>query len=140
MKLTLEQASIVVDQALAKARQMKIRPLCVAVLDDGGHLRALKREDGASVLRPHIAIGKAWGAIGMGESSRALGERLKDRTAFLGALSDMSGGRVVPVAGGVLIMDGESIIGAAGASGGTSDEDETCVVAGIEAAGLKFKI
>lgn len=140
MKLTLEKAALIVDGALEKAREMNIRPLCVAVLDDGGHPKALKREDGASVLRPQIAIGKAWGAIGMGESSRSLAGRLKDRPAFLGALSDMSGGKVVPVAGGVLIMDGNTIIGAAGASGGTADEDEACVVAGIQAAGLDYKI
>ena len=140
MKLPLEKATVIVDRALAKAREMNIRPLCVAVLDDGGNLKALKREDGASILRPQIAIGKAWGAIGMGESSRSLADRLKERPAFLGALSDMSGGKVVPVAGGVLIMAGNVIIGAAGASGGTADEDETCVVAGIQAAGLEFKI
>src|ERR671925_1337392 len=128
MKLTLAQASIIVDQALAKAREIKIRPLCVAVLDDGGNLKALKREDGASILRPQIAINKAWGAVGMGESSRSLADRLKDRPAFLGALSDMSGGKVVPVPGGVLIMDGDTIMGAVGVSGGTSDEDETCAV------------
>jgi uncharacterized protein GlcG (DUF336 family) len=140
MALTLEKASIIVDNGLAKAREMKIRPLCIAVLDDGGNLKALKRDDGASILRPQIAISKAWGAIGMGESSRSLGNRLKDRPAFLGALSDMSGGKVVPVPGGVLIMDGTTIIGAVGASGGTSDEDETCAVAGIQAAGLEYKI
>ncbi|MGE5305015.1 MAG: GlcG/HbpS family heme-binding protein [Alphaproteobacteria bacterium] len=140
MKLTLEKATIIVDRALARAREMKFRPLCVAVLDDGGNLKALKRDDGASILRPQIAIGKAWGAIGMGESSRSLGDRLKERPAFLGALSDMSGGKVVPVAGGVLILDGTAVIGAAGASGGTADEDEACVVAGIQAAGLEFKI
>lgn len=140
MKLTLEKASIICDKALEKARAMKIRPLCVAVLDDGGNLKALKREDGASVLRPTIAIGKAWGAVGMGESSRSLANRLNERPAFLGALSDMSGGKVVPVPGGVLIMDGNEIIGAAGASGATADEDEACVVAGIAAAGLQHKI
>jgi len=140
MKLTLEKASIIVDRALAKAVEMKIRPLCVAVLDDGGHLVALKRADGASILRPTIAMGKAWGAIGMGESSRHLALRLKDVPAFLGALSDMSGGKVVPVAGGVLIMDKGIIIGAAGASGATSEEDETCAIAGIQAAGLEFKV
>lgn len=140
MNVTLEQATTIIDGALAKARQMNIRPLCVAVLDNGGNLKALKREDGASLLRPQIAIGKAWGAIGMGESSRSLAERLKERPAFLGALSDMSGGKVVPVPGGVLIMSENVIVGAASASGGTADEDEACVVAGIQAAGLGFKI
>jgi uncharacterized protein GlcG (DUF336 family) len=76
----------------------------------------------------------------MGESTRSLADRLKDRPAFLGALSDMSGGKVVPVPGGVLIMDGDAIMGAVGASGGTSDEDEACAVAGIQAAGLSHKI
>ena len=140
MKLDLAKANIIVDAALENARKSKIRPLCVAVLDDGGNLKTLKRDDGASILRPQIAISKAWGAIGMGESSRHLGNRLKDLPAFLNALSSMTGGKVVPVAGGVLIMDGEVILGAAGASGATADEDEACVIAGIQAAGLQFKV
>jgi uncharacterized protein GlcG (DUF336 family) len=140
MTLTLEQASVIVDKALATARESKFRPMCVAVLDGGGHLKALKREDGASILRPTIAVGKAWGAVGMGESSRRLSERLKDRPAFLGALSTMSQGKVVPVAGGVLIMRQNDIIGAVGVSGGTADEDEVCAIAGIQAAGLEFKV
>ena len=60
MKLTLDKASVIVDKTLAKAREAKFRPMCVAVLDDGGCVKALKREDGASILRPTIAIGKAW--------------------------------------------------------------------------------
>src|ERR1044071_516557 len=140
MKLSLEKASIIVDRALVRAREAKYRPMCVAVLDDGGCVKALKREDGASIVRPNIAIGKAWGAVGMGESSRALSDRLKDRPAFLGALSDMSGGKVVPVAGGVLIMDANEIIGSVGVSGGTADEDEACALAGIKPAGLTAKV
>ena len=140
MKLTIDKASIIVDQALAYGRANKIRPLCVAVLDEGGYVKALKRDDGASLLRPTIAVGKAWGAVGMGESSRHLGNRLKDMPAFLGALSGMSGGKVVPVAGGVLIMDGDAIIGAAGASGASADEDEAAVIAGIKAAGFEYKV
>jgi uncharacterized protein GlcG (DUF336 family) len=139
MKLTIDKASIIVDQAMTHARANKIRPLCVAVLDDGGNVKTLKRDDGASILRPTIAIGKAWGAIGMGESSRHLGNRLKEMPAFLGALSDMSGGKVVPVAGGVLIMDGADIIGAVGVSGGTAEEDEACAIEGIKAAGFVAK-
>jgi uncharacterized protein GlcG (DUF336 family) len=139
MSLTLEQASRIIDNAFKKAREMKFRPMCIAVLDSGGHLVALKREDGASILRPTIAIGKAWGAVGMGESSRQLGERLKDRPSFLAALSDMSGGKVVPVAGGVLIIQNSAISGAVGISGGTAEEDETCAIEGIKASGLDVK-
>ncbi len=140
MKLTLEKANLIADRALAKARDAKYRPMCVAVLDEGGHLKVLKREDKASILRPQIAVGKAWGAVGMGESSRSLGERLKERPAFLGALSTMSQGKVVPVPGGVLIMDGDEIAGAVGVSGGTADEDESCAVEGIKAAGFTAKV
>jgi uncharacterized protein GlcG (DUF336 family) len=93
MKLTLDKADLIADKTLAKARAAKYRPMCVAVLDEGGHLKVLKREDKASILRPQIAVGKAWGAVGMGESSRSLGERLKERPAFLGALSTMSQGK-----------------------------------------------
>jgi uncharacterized protein GlcG (DUF336 family) len=139
MKLTLDKANVIADQTLAKARDAKYRPMCVAVLDEGGHLKVLKREDAASILRPDIAIGKAWGAVGMGESSRSLSERLKERPAFLGALSVMSQGKVVPVAGGVLIMDGAEIVGAVGVSGGTAEEDETCAIEGIKAAGFVAK-
>ena len=140
MNLTLEKASVIVDKTLAEGRKLKIKPLCVAVLDDGGHLKALKREDGASILRPQIAIGKAWGAIGMGESSREIGKRLKERPAFLGALSALSDGKVVPVPGGVLNLGDNTIIGAVGVSGGTSDEDEACAIEGIRATGLEFKV
>ncbi len=142
MKLTLDKANVIADRTLAKARDARYRPMCVAVLDEGGHLKVLKREDAASILRPDIAIGKAWGAVGMGESSRSLSERLKERPAFLGALSVMSQGKVVPVAGGVLVMDGadgNEIIGAVGVSGGTAEEDEACAIAGIEAAGFIAK-
>jgi uncharacterized protein GlcG (DUF336 family) len=102
-------------------------------------LKVLKREDNASILRPQIAIGKAWGAVGMGESSRALSERLKERPAFLGALSTMSQGKVVPVPGGVLILDDGNIVGAVGVSGGTAEEDEACAIEGIKAAGFAAK-
>ncbi len=139
MNLTLDKANVIADRTLAKAREVKYRPMCVAVLDEGGCLKVLKREDAASILRPDIAIGKAWGAVGMGESSRSLSERLKERPAFLAALAVMSQGKVVPVAGGVLIMDGAEIIGAVGVSGGTAEEDEDCAIAGIKAAGFVAK-
>ncbi len=136
-RLSLEQAAVIVDETLARARELKLMPMCVAVLDDGGHLKALKREDGAGILRPRIAIGKAWGSLGMGGSSRSIADRLRDRPSFLGALSDMSGGRVVPAAGGLLILDGDEVVGAVGVSGGTSDEDEDIARVGIAAAGLE---
>ena len=135
--LTLEQASRIVDAALAAGREHGFMPLTVAVLDAGGHLVALKREDGSGILRAEIATGKAWGALGMGQSSRTLRDRLADRPHFISALTAASGGRFVPVPGGVLIRDGEKrIIGAVGISGDTSEKDEYCAIRAIAAAGL----
>ena len=136
--LKLDQASTIVDAALAKGEELGLRPLTVAVLDDGGNLKVFKRQDGpGAALRPHIAIGKAWGAVGMGIPSRTLEQRALERPHFVNALVGVSGGRLVPVAGGVLIRDAEGeVIGSVGISGDTSDNDEACAIAGIEAAGL----
>jgi uncharacterized protein GlcG (DUF336 family) len=137
MTLTLAQASIIVDKALEKGRELAFKPLTVAVLAAGGHLTALKREDGSSLLRPEIAGGKARGALGMGFGGREFARRAAGNPAFIQALSVASGGRIVPVPGGVLIRDkGGEIIGAVGTSGDTSDNDETCAVYGIQCAGL----
>ena len=133
MDLTLDEAGRIVDAALARGREMGLAPLAVAVLDSGGHLRAFKREDDAGIIRPQIAIGKAWGALGMGIGTRALASKSPE---FLAALGAMSGGKVVPSPGGVLIRAGERVIGAVGITGDTGDNDEACAVAAIEAVGF----
>jgi len=136
--VTLAQASTIVDAALKKGRETNSAPLTVAVLDPGGHLVAFKREDKSGILRFDIAFGKAWGALGMGFGSRALFGRAAQNPGFFTALAAASGGRLVPNPGGVLIRDaGGDIIGCVGISGDTSDRDELCAIAGIEAAGLK---
>lgn len=138
--ITLQQATTVVEAALRKGRETGCAPLAVAVLDDGGHLKAFAREDGAGIIRPQIAVGKAWGALGMGMGSRALARRVAEQpqqAPFFAALNAMSDGRVVPAPGGVLIRDGAgAVIGAVGISGDVSDKDEACALAGIEAAKL----
>lgn len=136
--LTLAQATAIVDAALAAGRTADLQPLTVAVLDAGGHLIALKREDGAGILRPQIALGKAWGALGMGVSSRTLGERLSERISFQAALHAASQGRFVATPGGVLVRSASAeIIGAVGVSGDASDKDEYAAITGVRAAGLE---
>ncbi len=140
--LTLDQASTIVDKALEKGRELgrelNLQPLTVVVLDAGGQLKAMKREDRSSLLRPEIAMGKAWGTLGMGFGGREFARRMASGGAgFLQALAVASGGRIVPVPGGVLIRDAAGEIdGAVGISGDTSDKDETCAVHGITRAGL----
>ena len=135
--LTLAQASRILDEALRAAREHALLPLAVAVRDAGGNLVAFKREDGAGIVRMDIAVGKAWGALGMGIPSRTIRDRLGNRPAFQGAVAAASGGRFVPVPGGVLALDaGRAVVGAVGISGDTSDKDEYCAITGIRAAGL----
>jgi 3-hydroxyisobutyrate dehydrogenase len=138
MSVTLAQASTIVDTALKKGRDTNCAPLTVAVLDAGGHLVAFKREDKSGLLRFDIAFGKAWGALGMGFGSRTLAARAAKTPQFFTMLAAASEGRMVTNPGGVLIRTpAGDIIGAVGISGDTSDKDEACAIAGIEAAGLK---
>jgi uncharacterized protein GlcG (DUF336 family) len=138
MSVTLAQASTIVDAALKKGHDTQCAPLSVAVLDAGGHLVAFKREDTSGILRFDIAFGKAWGALGMGLGSRTLFERAAQTPQFFTMLAAASGGRIVTNPGGVLVRDAAgNMIGAVGISGDTSDKDEVCAIAGIEAAGLK---
>ncbi len=141
-ELTLDQATIILDATLAKGAEMELNPLTVSVVDSGGSLKAFKRQDGpGAALRPAIATGKAFGAIGVGRSSRALGAMAQDRPHFVNALVGVSDGRLVPVPGGVIIKNADGdFIGAVGVSGDTSDNDEAAAVAGIEAAGLEAVI
>jgi uncharacterized protein GlcG (DUF336 family) len=138
MSVTLAQASTIVDAALKKARELKQMPQTVVVLDSGGHPVAAKREDGSGIVRFEIAVGKAYGALGMGWGSRTMMERAAQNPNFLTSIVAASGGRLVPNPGGVLIRDaGNAVLGAVGISGDTADNDEIVAVAGIEAAGLK---
>ena len=106
--------------------------MTVAVLDMGGRLIALKREDGRGILRSQIAIGKGWGALEMGAPSRLLRDRLSNRIGFVAALTVASDGRFIPVSGGVLVLDQEQYIqGVVGVGGDTSERDELCAINGI---------
>jgi uncharacterized protein GlcG (DUF336 family) len=137
MTLDLATARAIIDGCFAHAAEMRLQPLTVAVIDAGGHLVALARQDGASNLRPEIAQGKAKGAVAMGLGSRALFTRAESQPYFIQAVNTLAGGALVPVPGGVLIRRGGAIIGAVGITGDSSDNDEACAVAAIEAAGLQ---
>ena len=135
--LSLKQANIIIEKAFAKAREMKIKPLGVVVLDASGNIVSAQREDGASMFRLDVARGKAWGAVAMGASSRALAKRSKDNPNFFVTLAATAQGKFLPQTGAALIKNAAGdIIGAAGGSGGTGDEDEACCAYGIAQAGL----
>lgn len=136
--ISLNTALSITLNALAAGRNRSAAPLTVAVLDAGGHLISLQREDGASLLRPQIAIGKAWGALALGRGSRLIAADAQQRPAFIGAVNNLAQGSLVPAPGGVLIRDGRGeVIGAVGITGDTSDIDEQCAVSALESLGLK---
>ena len=136
--ITLEKASAIADQAIAEGRQEKMMPLTVVVLDAGGQVVVVKSEDDSSIMRFNIALGKAYGALGMGSSSRMIRDRLNERPTFQNALAAASGGRFVPTPGGVLVEDDDGYaIGSVGISGDTSEKDEYCAVRAIHSVGYK---
>ena len=136
MSLTLEKAQTTIAAAFQKGGELAMKPLSVAVLDAGGHVVAFARQDGSSNLRFKIAEGKAAGAIALGMGSRAIFERAQQQPYFVGALNGLMDGAMVPVPGGVLIMENGSMIGGVGVTGDTSDNDEIAAIAGVEAAGF----
>lgn len=138
--VTLAQANVIIENAIKKGEEMGLKPLTVAVLDAGGHLKALARTDGASTMRPEMAMGKAYGCIALGVGGRWINQNGIDRGHFMDGVVALSGGKILPVPGGVLIKDGGAIIGAVGITGDTSDNDEAAAVAGVEAAGLSADV
>ena len=137
MTIGLSEARTIIEKALAKGRDLDLKPLSVVVLDTGGHVKAFEREDGASPGRFAIAFGKAYGAVMLGMAGQAQMARAEQQPYFMAAINGVFGGHVVPVPGGVLVRDDAgAVIGAVGVTGDTSDNDAEAAVAGIEAAGL----
>jgi uncharacterized protein GlcG (DUF336 family) len=136
--LSLDTARKILYAALAKVIEMKLKPMAITVLDARGCVKASIAQDGTSLMRGEVAHGKAYGALAMGLGSRALFKRAEEQPFFIDAVNTLARGALIPVPGGVLIQDQSGgLLGAIGISGDTSDNDEICCVAGIEAAGLK---
>lgn len=134
--LTLDQARAIVAGTRAAGRERGLNPLTVVVLDAGGHVTAVEREDGSSTKRFEVAHGKAHGAVAFGWGSRRTMGRAEDFAPFVTG-AGQAVGPLVPVPGGVLVRDAEgTLLGAVGVSGDNSDNDEAAAVAGIESAGL----
>jgi uncharacterized protein GlcG (DUF336 family) len=137
MTLTLTQARTILDKTLTAAREKKLKPIGVAVVDARGALKTYAEEDGSPILRSKIASGKAFGAVAFGAGSRRLHQIGVERPHMAAALIEMTAGALVPVPGGVLIRDkAGALLGAVGVSGDTSDNDELAAIAGIEGAGF----
>jgi uncharacterized protein GlcG (DUF336 family) len=135
--ITLEKANAIIHGAITESQKLSLHPMSFAVLDTGGHLIAFARQDGAGILRYDIAFAKAYGALGMGMSSREIYNKSIEIPKFIEGAISASNGRLIPAPGGVLVFNQKhELIGAVGASGDTSEHDEQAVLAGIQSAGL----
>lgn len=135
--ISIQSALTIAQNALECARSKKMHPIAIVVLDVRGAVKAYLADDGTSLLRFDIALGKAAGALGMGFGGRELERRALAAPHFMGALQAMTDGRMVPVKGGVLIKNQQGqIIGSVGVTGDTSVNDEVCALQGIQSAGL----
>lgn len=137
MTITFQQADLIVRSAFQHAEENDFAPLTVAVLDPGGHLVSLGRQDGSGIMRPDIAVAKAWGVLGLGIPNREIANRAQAAPEFFTSIVSLAGGRILSVPGGVFVRDTSgSLLGAVGATGDSSLNDEYSAVAGIRAAGL----
>jgi len=140
-KITLAKANEMIAGAFAKGAELGLPPIGAAVVDSGGHLIAMQRQDGVTFMRGHVCQAKAWSAVALGVNTSAIAARYESGTreeGFINAQNAYSGGRVIPLPGGVLVLDevGE-VCGGLGVSGAAAEDDEVCARAGVESGGFK---
>jgi glc operon protein GlcG len=119
-----------VQAAIAKAEELNIR-ISVAVVDEGGRLIAFNRMDGAIWAGVYGSQGKAIAAVAFGRPSGVLQERAD--SPIIRGIGAAEGGHMIPSQGAVPVMRDGVPIGACGVGGGTSQEDEDCAQAAVDA-------
>jgi uncharacterized protein GlcG (DUF336 family) len=130
--LSLAQANVLIAAAHdhAAANGWKIT---VAVVDEGGHLVALGRMDGAFPLSAQIAEAKAAGTALWHRDGDRLAASHANHQGFFDAVSKLPRLPLIPGPGALVVRNGDAVLGAAGASGATGDDDRACVEAGLRA-------
>jgi glc operon protein GlcG len=130
--LPLQEARIIIEGAVAYARDSKMR-MSVVVLDDGGHLISADRMDGTSFNSEHQAKGKAFTSIISRQPSAAVAELMTTAPNRFYGIMNMWPGQVYIVSGGLPLTVNNRLIGAVGVSGLPSGVDEKAAQAGIAA-------
>jgi glc operon protein GlcG len=126
--LTLEAAKAIVAAAEAEAKKNNFT-MVICVVDDGGHVILLERMDGTQLGSVQVAQDKAMTALNFKRPTKALEDAVAGgRNAVL----KLTG--AIPIEGGIPITVGGQIIGAVGASGGTSPQDAQVAAAGVKVA------
>ena len=128
MSLTLDDANRMIAAAKAKADEIGVS-LSIGVCDGGGNLLAFNRMAGASAITAIVAQGKAAASAGFGRASGTL----QADSPVIQAVIAATGGRMLPAQGAVPIRQDGELVGAIGASGASSQQDEDCAQAGLDA-------
>jgi glc operon protein GlcG len=136
MPIPLQKAQDLIAAAHQHAVTLGV-PVTVVVVDEGGHLVALGRMDGAFALSPQIAEAKAVGAAVWYRDGASLKELREARPAFFEAVGRLTRVPLIPGLGSVILRDGGRVLGAVGVSGGSSEQDLECALAGLRAIGLE---
>ncbi|GAA3821715.1 MULTISPECIES: heme-binding protein [Amycolatopsis] len=129
-RLALADAQPVLEAALAKAEEIG-QPMNVAVVDDGGHLIAFARQDGAILGSIDIAIRKARTAALLKMTTAQLGEAAAPGAPLYGI--EVTNGGLVIFGGGIPLVRGREVVGAVGVSAGSVEQDTEVAEAGVAA-------
>jgi len=138
MSITLEQANRIIEAIIKRGQELDLRPISAVVVEPGCIVKAFQKEDGASMLRFEMAVGKAYAALALSRSSKLVRIRNEEKPVFMRYLMDVSGDKIFAEGGGMQIRDKDGeVIGAVGVTGDTEEYDEELAIHGIHSAGLK---
>lgn len=126
--ITIEAAQRMIAAAEAKAREMG-HPMCIAIVDSDGTLKAYSRMDGAPLLSVQISQDKAYTAISFGMATHEWHEFVKDDPPLRDGIIKTD--RLIVFGGGYPITVNEQIIGGIGVSGGHYSQDMEVAKAGL---------
>lgn len=136
--ISMDESLAIILNTFRHAKELNAHALAAIVLDAGGRVKAFLKQDGASVMRFEIARGKAFAALALNRSSRAVLQKAREKPLFMETLRELADGPIFLEAGGQLIRDaGGEIVGAIGVTGDVNEVDDLCAMAGIRAAGFK---
>ncbi|HZT08504.1 MAG TPA: heme-binding protein [Chloroflexota bacterium] len=129
MALDLATANRIVEACIAEGRTIG-RNFSIAVVDEGGHIVAIQRMDGAAFVSPRIALGKAFACAAFRREGPQL-QQMGENPAFVAGLVEMTGGQFFASLGACRIMLNGQMMGAVGVSGAAPEQDQQVAEAGI---------
>ena len=132
-ELTLEEVQKMLKASLGEALRCG-KPSTSAIVDFGGHLRALERPENGRIANVDIAIKKAWTAMAFKRPTAMV--RAVMMPEAMGYGLQHTDNRICIVAGGLPIVEKGEFLGAIGVSGGTVDEDVACCMEALKACGF----